>query len=58
MQIDGVECVDIKLNDIEDENCKIDVFCISEDKQTPGFGLNLVLRTLRKNNNDFLKNLE
>lgn len=32
MQLDGVECVQINLNNIEDQNCKIDVFCISEDK--------------------------
>jgi len=55
--LEGEECVTIKLNDLDNENSTIDVFCILDDKQAPGFSLFLVMKTLRNNVNRFLKTI-
>lgn len=56
--LDELECVNIQLNDLEDENTKCDIFCITDDKMMPGFGLFLVMNTLRKKTNEFLAQIE
>lgn len=56
--LDELECVNIKLNDLENVNTKCDIFCITDDKMMPGFGLYLVMKTLRKKTNSFLETFE
>jgi len=53
--LDDVDCAKIVLQDLEIENLKIEIFCITDDKYYPdGLSLHLLMKTLRKKYNEFL----